>query len=666
MEHRRRRPHQARKGRRADPPASGPLRARRPAALRPGQVVSGRDAAALDLLALLAQGRQAALVGSRSAGVRDLRNRRRHGRRREADDGDRHRARRGGRRRRRRLRRPRRMAAQGRQASRQCRPVEFQARRPGRAGAHGARLRARPDQPDRLCAAGPALAVAGERSAAGAPRNGTRVAASCSWCRAIRRSATACRWARCPTCRPSEYPQIVPLDPTIPRGQLAGPQPAGLPRRRAREQMAGCRWPTSASRPPLRSAPTTPRARTASSRNSTPSTAPCARRLPSRCATAGFASSCRRSRRSRTISTRRRGRGVRAPASACRCRSRAIRHPPTRASTSSASRPIPASSRSTSIRPRSWRECGRHHHRGLRGGAAVAARRRQVHDRRPPLRHRRRQPCRGRRRHAGRQPVPAPSGPAQEPRALLAAPSVAVLSLLRPVHRTDQPGAAHRRGAPRFPLRAGDRAGAGAAAGRGQAAAAVAGRPAVPQPAGRCHRQHPPLRDLHRQALFARYRLRPAGAGRVPRLRDAAEPAHEPGAATPHPGDHRPPVEEAVDRRLRALGHRAARPLHAALVCLAGLPRCAGRPEDGGLRHAAGMVRGAEGVPLPLLRRGGLWRRQSGTAGGAGALACHGRAGRDRRHGPLCRFVGRAPAGEDRRAAAGTPSRGGATGAPCR
>ena len=36
----------------------------------------------------------------------------------------------------------------------------------------------------------------------------------------------------------------------------------------------------------------------------------------------------------------------------------------------------------------------------LRGGAAVPARRRQVHDRRPPHRHRRRQPCRGRRRDA--------------------------------------------------------------------------------------------------------------------------------------------------------------------------------------------------------------------------------------------------------------------------
>ena len=43
--------------------------------------------------------------------------------------------------------------------------------------------------------------------------------------------------------------------------------------------------------------------------------------------------------------------------------------------------------------------------------------------------------------------VPAPAGSAEEPRAVLAAASVAVLSVLRHVHRADQPGAAHRRGA---------------------------------------------------------------------------------------------------------------------------------------------------------------------------------------------------------------------------
>ncbi len=54
MEHRGGRADQAREGRRADPPAARALRAERLPPLRPGQVVSGRNAAALDVLALLA------------------------------------------------------------------------------------------------------------------------------------------------------------------------------------------------------------------------------------------------------------------------------------------------------------------------------------------------------------------------------------------------------------------------------------------------------------------------------------------------------------------------------------------------------------------------------------------------------------------------------------
>ena len=51
MEHRGGRPDQAHPRRRADPPAARPLRAGRASALRPGQMVSGRAAAALGLLA---------------------------------------------------------------------------------------------------------------------------------------------------------------------------------------------------------------------------------------------------------------------------------------------------------------------------------------------------------------------------------------------------------------------------------------------------------------------------------------------------------------------------------------------------------------------------------------------------------------------------------------
>jgi hypothetical protein len=48
----------------------------------------------------------------------------------------------------------------------------------------------------------------------------------------------------------------------------------------------------------------------------------------------------------------------------------------------------------------------------------------------------------------------------RKPDPALAAAPVAQLPVLGPLHRPDQPGAAHRRGAPRHALRAGDRAGA--------------------------------------------------------------------------------------------------------------------------------------------------------------------------------------------------------------
>ncbi len=53
-------------------------------------------------------------------------------------------------------------------------------------------------------------------------------------------------------------------------------------------------------------------------------------------------------------------------------------------------------------------------------------------------------------------------------------------------------------------------------------ARAVADRPGVPTPAHRYHRQHPPRRVLHRQALSPRQRPRPARPARTARLRDAA------------------------------------------------------------------------------------------------------------------------------------------------
>ena len=87
------------------------------------------------------------------------------------------------------------------------------------------------------------------------------------------------------------------------------------------------------------------------------------------------------------------------------------------------------------------------------------------------------------------------------------------LSVLGPLHRSDQPGPAGGRGAQRPVARAGDcagrdRQGPGAA---WRSAAALAGRPRAAQCAGRRDRQHPPQRVLHRQALLARLGHRPAG-----------------------------------------------------------------------------------------------------------------------------------------------------------
>ena len=78
---------------------------------------------------------------------------------------------------------------------------------------------------------------------------------------------------------------------------------------------------------------------------------------------------------------------------------------------------------------------GRHHRGPLRGGPRGAARHREVRARRHPLGLGRRQPRHPRRRHAGRQPVPAPARPAAQHGHLLAAPPVAVVPVLRPLRR---------------------------------------------------------------------------------------------------------------------------------------------------------------------------------------------------------------------------------------
>ncbi|WP_278260071.1 transglutaminase family protein [Nocardioides convexus] len=81
----------------------------------------------------------------------------------------------------------------------------------------------------------------------------------------------------------------------------------------------------------------------------------------------------------------------------------------------------------------------------------------EVRPRRAAHRHRWRQPPHSRRPAARRQPAAAPAGPAGQPDHLLAAASRAVVPLLRPLHRPDQPGTALRRGPARGGLRDGDR-----------------------------------------------------------------------------------------------------------------------------------------------------------------------------------------------------------------
>jgi hypothetical protein len=117
-----------------------------------------------------------------------------------------------------------------------------------------------------------------------------------------------------------------------------------------------------------------------------------------------------------------------------------------------------------------------------------------------------------------------------EPARLLAQPSLAVVPVQRPVHRSHQPAPRVDEARNDCPVRARDRLPPGARCGSG-APEPVAGRSHAPQPAGRRDRQHAPRRVLHRQAVLPRRQHRsprPAGAAR---LRDAAARAHEPGAA---------------------------------------------------------------------------------------------------------------------------------------
>ncbi len=141
VEHRRDGPQQARPGRQAAAAAAGPVRARRPAAPRAGQVVPGRAAAAVGVLVLLPPRRPADLERSGAVLRGEAGARRRRGRRAAvhggADDAPGDRVRAGAARLRGHLLLPLARAA----AAHQRRRAEELPRRPDRASASGARVR---------------------------------------------------------------------------------------------------------------------------------------------------------------------------------------------------------------------------------------------------------------------------------------------------------------------------------------------------------------------------------------------------------------------------------------------------------------------------------------------------------------------------------------------
>ena len=185
--------------------------------------------------------------------------------------------------------------------------------------------------------------------------------------------------------------------------ESATPAPS---RRRSRPRRRRCRRP-----PPL---PERRRRRGAScSRSSRPASSSAPPSAPSR-GRGGCTSSCRRRRRSRTISSSSRRSRTRRAAMQTAGHPRRLR---------AAARPAPAgaarharSGRDRGQRPSGVElgRAGRADHASLRRGARDAPDDREVHARRPAHRHRRRQPLRPRRRHARGLAVPAPARPARQ------------------------------------------------------------------------------------------------------------------------------------------------------------------------------------------------------------------------------------------------------------
>ena len=190
-------------------------------------------------------------------------------------------------------------------------------------------------------------------------------------------------------------------------------------------------------------------------------------------------------------------------------------------------------------------------------------------------RHRRRQSHRARRHHAGRQPVPA------APRSAAAASSPTGRTTRR--CPTCSPACSSARPARR---RASTRR---ATSQLYELEIALAQMPRARRRRSRrgwstgcsatCWSTSPATRIAPRSAstssMLAGGPIGPPGPRRVPRLRDAAACAHEPRAAAADPRAGRPRFwERAVSPAAGALGHGAARPLHAAAFHVGRLREC--------------------------------------------------------------------------------------------